>query len=114
VRQIDSTTPTLGPSHGLPEALSLENVLSRRRSARRFTARALSQDELLQLCWAAQGVTHPEGYRTAPGADALDALALMTRTGQPRLLVRRDGQLAGMVTARDLLDFVAVKVELEP
>jgi CBS domain-containing protein len=50
----------------------------------------------------------------APDTDALEALTLMTRTRQPRLLVRRNGQLAGIVTLRDLLDFFTLKAELEP
>lgn len=50
----------------------------------------------------------------APETDAMDALALMTRTRQPGLLVRRNGHLAGIVALRDLLDFFALKVELEP
>lgn len=48
-----------------------------------------------------------------PDADALEALALMRRTGRPRLLVVEDGHLAGVVTLKDLLDFFALKVELE-
>ncbi len=47
---------------------------------RRFTARALSEDELLQLCWAAQGITDPEGYRTAPSAGARYPLELSVAT----------------------------------
>jgi len=55
---------------------SLEDVLSKRRSVRRFTTRPLSEDEILGLCWAAQGITHPAGYRTAPSAGALYPLDL--------------------------------------
>jgi CBS domain-containing protein len=46
-------------------------------------------------------------------ADALAALAVMRRTGRPRLLVVDDGCLMGLVTLRDLLEFFALKVELE-
>lgn len=46
-------------------------------------------------------------------ADAMDALALMRRTGRPRLLVVDDGRLMGLVTLKDLLRFFALKVELE-
>jgi len=31
----------------------------------------LSVEQLSQLCWAIQGITHPAGYRTAPSAGAL-------------------------------------------
>lgn len=50
----------------------------------------------------------------APDADALEALAVMRRSGQPRLLVVDGGRLAGIVTLKDLLEFFALKVELEP
>lgn len=48
-----------------------------------------------------------------PDADALQALAVMKRTGQPRLLVVDAGRLAGIVSLKDLLDFFALKMELE-
>lgn len=48
-----------------------------------------------------------------PDADALQALAVMNRTGQPRLLVVQDGRLAGIVSLKDLLDFFALRAELE-
>jgi SagB-type dehydrogenase family enzyme len=38
---------------------------------REFTEDALSLEEIGQLLWAAQGITHPDGYRTAPSAGAL-------------------------------------------
>ena len=47
-----------------------------------------------------------------PDADALRAMALMRRTGQPRVMVAEDGRLLGIVTLKDLLDFFALKVEL--
>jgi SagB-type dehydrogenase family enzyme len=56
--------------------MSLEEALARRRSVREFTREALTQRELSQLLWAAQGITHPEGLRTAPSAGALYPLEL--------------------------------------
>jgi CBS domain-containing protein len=38
----------------------------------------------------------------------------MRQTGRSRLLVVDDGRLAGILSARDLLDFLALKLELEP
>jgi SagB-type dehydrogenase family enzyme len=38
-------------------------------------------DELTQLLWAAQGVTHSQGYRTAPSAGALYPLELYIVVG---------------------------------
>lgn len=65
-----------GPTYSAQAQLTLEDVLSKRRSIRRFTDHALSEDEILRLCWAAQGITHPAGYRTAPSAGALYPLEL--------------------------------------
>ncbi len=48
-----------------------------------------------------------------PDADAMQALAMMKRTGQPRLMVVEDGSLVGVVTLKDLLEFFALKLELE-
>ncbi|MGD0695335.1 MAG: nitroreductase family protein [Terriglobia bacterium] len=56
--------------------MSLEEALARRRSVREFTREALTERELSQLLWAAQGITHAEGLRTAPSAGALYPLAL--------------------------------------
>jgi SagB-type dehydrogenase family enzyme len=56
--------------------MSLEETLSRRRSVREFRPEPLTERELSQLVWAAQGITHPEGFRTAPSAGALYPLEL--------------------------------------
>jgi len=61
-------------------ALSVEAALARRRSLREFAPRPLSAAELGQLAWAAQGVTHGEGLRTAPSAGALYPLELYVAT----------------------------------
>ncbi len=51
--------------------VSLEEALFRRRSVREYGRSPLSLEEVSQLLWAAQGITHPYGYRTAPSAGAL-------------------------------------------
>ena len=56
--------------------MSLEQALARRRSVRDFTREGLTERELSQLLWAARGITHPEGVRTAPSAGALYPLEL--------------------------------------
>lgn len=50
---------------------SLESVLQGRRSVREYSRTPLTHDEVAQLLWAAQGVTGPDGLRTAPSAGAL-------------------------------------------
>lgn len=56
--------------------VSLEFVLAARRSVREFDGSALSDVEIGQLLWAAQGVTDDAGRRTAPSAGALYPLEL--------------------------------------
>jgi len=47
---------------------SVEAALAARRSVRSYTKEALTPAELGQLLWAAQGITGPDGKRTAPSA----------------------------------------------
>ncbi len=62
--------------------MSLEEALARRRSVREFTREALTERELSQLLWAAQGMTRPDGLRTAPSAGALYPLELYVATAK--------------------------------
>jgi len=48
-----------------------------------------------------------------PRADATEALALMSRTGNTRLVVKENGRLRGVIVLKDLLEFLALKLELE-
>lgn len=48
-----------------------------------------------------------------PDSDALDALAQMSRTGASRLLVIEDERLVGIISLKDLLRFLNLKLELE-
>lgn len=56
--------------------LSLEEALAKRRSVREFQPDPLSPEQLSQLLWALQGITHPSGLRTAPSAGALYPLEI--------------------------------------
>jgi SagB-type dehydrogenase family enzyme len=49
---------------------------------RTFAQEALTLEEIGQLLWAAQGVTSPEGLRTAPSAGALYPLEIYTLTAE--------------------------------
>jgi Zn-dependent protease len=51
--------------------------------------------------------------RIAPNADALEALGRMQRTGSSRLLVMEGNRLVGIVSLKDLLRFLHLKIELE-
>jgi len=46
-------------------------------------------------------------------ADAMQALTIMNRTGNSRLLVVDGGQLVGIITLKDMLKFFAIKIDLE-
>ena len=54
--------------------------LASRRSRREFTSRALTEQEISQLLWAAQGVTAAWRGRTSPSAGALYPLELRLLT----------------------------------
>jgi SagB-type dehydrogenase family enzyme len=69
------------PSPKFESGVSVEEALTRRRSLRRFADAPLTLAEAGQLLWAAQGVTHSAGYRTAPSAGALYPLELFIVAG---------------------------------
>lgn len=68
------------PSPRASGPLSLEQVLARRRSVREFSDQPVTWAEIAQLLWAAQGVTSPYGFRTAPSAGALYPLEVYVVT----------------------------------
>jgi Zn-dependent protease/CBS domain-containing protein len=49
----------------------------------------------------------------SPETDAVKALAIMNQTGLSRLLVAEDDRLVGILSLKDLLTFLSLKVELE-
>jgi SagB-type dehydrogenase family enzyme len=67
--QPNATTIQL-PQPSKSGGMALTETLARRRSVRMFTAKPLTQTEISQLLWAAQGVTDDKGHRTAPSASA--------------------------------------------
>jgi SagB-type dehydrogenase family enzyme len=70
------------PNPVLTGELSVESAMATRRSVRDYQPLFLDQAEIGQLLWAAQGVTHPDGYRTAPSAGALYPLDVYILAGQ--------------------------------
>lgn len=50
----------------------------------------------------------------APGLDAIHAINLMNRVGNTRLLVVDRGRLVGIVTLRDMLRLLELKMDLDP
>jgi Zn-dependent protease len=49
----------------------------------------------------------------SPDTDAMKALGMMSRSKNSRLLVVEEGRLLGVLTLKDLLDFLSLKLELE-
>ena len=69
-------TPAVGEEIPLPPPVlkgefTLEEALAARRSVRSFEDKELDWSQVGQLLWAAQGITSPDGKRTAPSAGAL-------------------------------------------
>ena len=64
------------PAPNFTGSLTLEAVLQQRQSVREFKRTRLTLVEVAQLLWAAQGVTRPDGRRTAPSAGALYPLEI--------------------------------------
>jgi Zn-dependent protease/predicted transcriptional regulator len=48
-----------------------------------------------------------------PRTDAIKALSIMNQTGASRLMVTQGNRLVGIITLKDLLNFLSLKVELE-
>lgn len=61
--------------------------------------------DITRTCAAANTVT--------PDTDALQVLSLMNRTHISRVMVAEDGKLVGILSLRDLLRFLAIRMELD-
>ena len=48
----------------------------------------------------------------SPGAGAMQALSLMRKTGNSRLMVVQDGRLAGIISLKDIMGYLSAKMEL--
>jgi SagB-type dehydrogenase family enzyme len=80
---------TFASEHGqplkLPEPetrgdMSVEQAIGKRRSLRHYNG-SLALADVSQLLWAAQGETHPDGYRATPSAGALYPLEVYLVVG---------------------------------
>ena len=58
------------PEPAAPASGSVEDVIATRRSVRDYADRPLSDADIGQLLWAAQGITDPSGKRAVPSAGA--------------------------------------------
>jgi SagB-type dehydrogenase family enzyme len=66
----------------MTETVSLHEALSARRSVRDFTGDPVPLQSLVELAWAAQGVTAGDGRRSAPSAHALYPLQMRLIAGK--------------------------------
>ncbi len=85
---MDSSKPsdTVSLSEPQNSDVSLEKALLTRRSIRNFKGEPPTKVQVSQLLWAAQGVTHPKGFRAAPSAGALYPLEIFLVAGTVREL----------------------------
>lgn len=76
------------PEPKYSSTISIENTLLKRRSIRNYKNVPLMLSEVSQLLWAAQGITDPRGFRTAPSAGALYPLEVYVVAGNVNDLSR--------------------------
>jgi SagB-type dehydrogenase family enzyme len=89
--------PDTSPSSAV---MPLDEALARRRSVREYTAEPVSDQAIARLMWAAQGITDPEGHRTAPSAGALYPLELYAVTARGLFHYEpREGRVSRVGTA---------------
>ena len=74
--------------------------------------------ELPQSEWTRQtvgtiAIPCTQANTVTPDTDAIAAMTLMSRSGSSRLLVVEGDRLVGILTLKDLLEFLALKVDLE-
>jgi SagB-type dehydrogenase family enzyme len=75
------TVEIILPEPSYDSDTSLEETLLGRRSIREYNGEAITLEQLSQLLWAAQGITNPSGWRTAPSAGGLYPLKVYVVVG---------------------------------
>jgi SagB-type dehydrogenase family enzyme len=93
--------------------MALNETLAKRESVRQYTDQAITQKELGQLLWAAQGITRPNGHRTAPSAVAIYPLELYAVTPGGTFHYVPDGHQMERISGNDLRPDLA-KVSRQP
>jgi SagB-type dehydrogenase family enzyme len=90
------------PAPDTTGGMSLNEALSRRRSVRGFEAKPLTQEQLGQLLWAAQGITEPAtGHRTAPSAMAKYPLTVYVCTADGVFTYEPNGHKLLRISTQD-------------
>ncbi len=88
------------PAPVLKGTVSIEETIKMRRSIRSYADKELTDAQLSQLLWSAQGITSEKGYRAAPSAGALYPLEVYA--------VKKDG-LYHYVPESHSLEFISGK-----
>ena len=89
VETVESQSVYILPAYIIDGDMSVEEALMNRRSRRNFQDRAISEEQLSQILWAAYGITSPRpgapnlrgGLRTTPSAGALYPLEIYVIIG---------------------------------
>jgi SagB-type dehydrogenase family enzyme len=100
--QAQYTNQVALPKPSVAGTVSLEEAIERRRSVRTFGPGPVPVGTIGQLLWAGQGVTSPDGKRTAPSAGALYPLELYAVTAAEMLHYLPDGHRAESRVTPDL------------
>jgi len=79
------------PTPRLKGKVSLEEVVARRRSIRRYRSEPITLVQLGQLLWSAQGITGGRAFRAAPSAGATYPLELFTFIGRQAIEGLQEG-----------------------
>jgi predicted transcriptional regulator len=58
--------------------------------------------------------SNPSGSIIEPDMDVMEALSFMNRTGLTRLIVSEDGKLSGIITSKDIMRVISLRLELKP
>lgn len=81
---------------------TLTAALTARRSLHEYSTQGLTEHEVGQLLWAAQGVTSPDGLRTAPSAGALYPLTVSVALPEGLRRYTPGGHRIERVSSRDV------------
>jgi len=78
-----TSQPIYLPPPSQKGSISLEEAIAKRRSVRDFTPESISQSQLSQILWSAQGINNTRGrYRTVPSAGATYPLEVFVVCGR--------------------------------
>jgi len=95
------------PKPVLKGDLSVEETIKKRRSVRSYCEKELSDEQLSQLLWAAQGITDKRGLRAAPSAGALYPLKIYAVKKEGLFHYIPDGHSLEVISNKDLRSALA-------